>query len=248
MGAMRDSTRRSTANFFNDCPWLDIPAARRGEVLIEPLYPRGGLLGGSAPQGSGKPSKLAALAAARRQKENDRKAGDSSSSSLVILDKLYRKDSSTTADPSPGKSEPEISETTSPKPSSSAARSSALKYPTRKRESVDQSQPKEEASDPRPRRPSDAELEKRPEPIIAPAAHPSAFAQTMFGLPTERSANEARLPADSSPLDALNSLQYALPKTSKTASEPNAFTGPSPDDIVLKAQSSKGPAKGQKKG
>ena len=58
----------SAADFFKDSPWLRIPIHRKADILIEPLYPRLGLLGG-APEGSGKMSKLAALAAARKRKE-----------------------------------------------------------------------------------------------------------------------------------------------------------------------------------
>ncbi|KAK5192036.1 hypothetical protein LTR47_003493 [Exophiala xenobiotica] len=61
------STQFSAIEFFKDCPWLHVPGHRKAEILIQPLYPRGGLLGGSS-----KPSKLAALAAKRRQKENER--------------------------------------------------------------------------------------------------------------------------------------------------------------------------------
>ncbi|KIW14431.1 hypothetical protein PV08_07214 [Exophiala spinifera] len=68
------STPFSAAEFFKDCPWLSVPEHRKAVILIEPLYPRGGLLGGSS--GGGKPSKLAALAAKRRQKENERSASN----------------------------------------------------------------------------------------------------------------------------------------------------------------------------
>ena len=49
---------------------MRIPDHRRAEIIIEPLYPRLGLLGGAS--NTGKLSKLAALAAKRRQKESDR--------------------------------------------------------------------------------------------------------------------------------------------------------------------------------
>ncbi|KIV83257.1 translation elongation factor Tu [Exophiala sideris] len=60
----------SAADFFKDSPWLRIPDHRKAEIIIEPLYPRLGLLGGAS--GGGKMSKLAALAAKRRQKESGR--------------------------------------------------------------------------------------------------------------------------------------------------------------------------------
>lgn len=67
------ATPFTAKEFFRDCPWLRIPADREAEILIEPLYPRLGLLGGSSSAGDGgKMSKLAALAAKRRQKENEK--------------------------------------------------------------------------------------------------------------------------------------------------------------------------------
>lgn len=59
----------SARDFFFDCPWLAIPEHRQAEIIIQPIYPRGGLLGGSSRPA--KMSKLAALAAKRRQKENE---------------------------------------------------------------------------------------------------------------------------------------------------------------------------------
>ncbi|KIX03946.1 translation elongation factor Tu [Rhinocladiella mackenziei CBS 650.93] len=64
------STPFSAADFFKDCPWLQIPAHRKAEIIIEPLYPHLGLLGGASK--GGKVSKLAALAAKRRQHESER--------------------------------------------------------------------------------------------------------------------------------------------------------------------------------
>ncbi|OAX78671.1 translation elongation factor Tu [Emergomyces africanus] len=62
----------SAADFFKDSPWLNVPASRKADILIEPLYPPLGLLGG-APEPSGKVSKLAALAA-RKRKDGERRA------------------------------------------------------------------------------------------------------------------------------------------------------------------------------
>lgn len=59
----------SAVEFFEDTPWLQIPEYRRAEIIIEPAYPRGRLLGGAS--NAGKKSKLAALAARRRQKDNE---------------------------------------------------------------------------------------------------------------------------------------------------------------------------------
>ncbi|PGH15027.1 translation elongation factor Tu [Helicocarpus griseus UAMH5409] len=68
----------SAADFFKDSPWLNVPAHRKADILVEPLYPPLGLLGG-APEASGKVSKLAALAAKKR-KDNEKKAAAESGS------------------------------------------------------------------------------------------------------------------------------------------------------------------------
>ncbi|OAP54839.1 translation elongation factor Tu [Fonsecaea erecta] len=60
----------SVADFFRDSPWLQIPEYRRAEIIITPLCPRFGLLGGAS--NTGKVSKLAALAAKRRKKESEK--------------------------------------------------------------------------------------------------------------------------------------------------------------------------------
>ncbi|EXJ54331.1 elongation factor 1-alpha [Cladophialophora yegresii CBS 114405] len=78
--------RFSAVEFFQDSPWLNIPEHRRGEIVIEPLYPRLGLLGGAA--NAGKMSKLAALAAKRRQKENQPPASEPRPGSEIKEDYL----------------------------------------------------------------------------------------------------------------------------------------------------------------
>ncbi|KAL9112100.1 MAG: hypothetical protein Q9227_003477 [Pyrenula ochraceoflavens] len=68
----------SAKEFFRDSPWLNIPQNRQANILIEPVRPQLGLLGGSGASGDKpKTSKLAALAAKRRQKENEKKASSS---------------------------------------------------------------------------------------------------------------------------------------------------------------------------
>lgn len=60
----------SAADFFRDSPWLNVPQHRKADILVEPLYPRLGLLGGASQEG--KMSKLAALAAARKKKNSEK--------------------------------------------------------------------------------------------------------------------------------------------------------------------------------
>lgn len=54
-------------DFFQDCPWLQIPPHRNALIIENVTYPRPRLLGG-APK-DGKVSRIAALAAKRRQQE-----------------------------------------------------------------------------------------------------------------------------------------------------------------------------------
>lgn len=83
----REPTTRppSMSDFFADMPWQNIPEHRR-TVFVKPPRPRGGLLGGSS--ATPKSSKLAALAAARKRKVEE--------ATLVMLPK---KEENNPADP-----------------------------------------------------------------------------------------------------------------------------------------------------
>ena len=80
------------AGFWNDAPWGAISRDREAKIVIEPINPRGGLLGGS---GGGKTSKLAALAKARKaaaekkqQESSAGNAGREEKSAVGLLSKL----------------------------------------------------------------------------------------------------------------------------------------------------------------
>lgn len=222
----------TAAAFFKDAPWLDVPVHRRAEILIEPLYPRGRLLGGSSTEGGGKMSKLAALAAARKKKENE-KGNDISSkpstNSVALLDKLGggRKVESKGQD---GLSQPQDHSDAPAKTLVGPVPSPRNRtYPTRKRRSLSPpASPKEQIQKP---------PEKDPSPPQSPknfAAAPSTFARTMFGS----SVDSADLCTENSQFTLFN-----LPHESEVnTTEPSAFAGPSPDDIVTSAQNSKGRA------
>lgn len=192
----------SFADFFKDMPWLNIPIERQ-TIFVEPLYPRGGLLGGSS-DGAPKMSKLQALAAARKKKAQEQKSGSSG------VDKPMSELSINGAS-----KEEDITET-APKPS--------REFPLRKRKD---SNPHEKPS----KAPSPKKDVERVDPDtqmdIAPVdqAEPSAFASTMFSSPMP-----------SAPSANLFTLPYTA--TATTATDP--FAGPSPDDVVIAAQS-KGP-------
>jgi len=215
----------SAVDFFKDSPWLNVPKERLGDILIERLHPRGRLLGGaSKPEGPPK-SKLAALAAARKKKETKRAEDDQyATSSVALLNRLGGKSRGAKASaelPLSGQ-----------RPQSAIAEQAGnvqtRKYPARKLSDlapspagqyVDPSSPIFEAA-PGP------SVEKRSD--IISAAAPSTFARTMLGF----SAN-AREPGS-------ESLDHWALRGSEPHTEFN-FAGPSPDDVILKAQSSRVP-------
>lgn len=193
----------SFADFFKDMPWLNTPTDRH-TVFVEPLYPKGGLPGGSS-DGTPKMSKLQALAAARKKKAQEQKSGSSGVEkpmSELSLNGVPKEASATG---------------TSAKPSSRG-------FPLRKRKDSNPHEKPPKAPSPK----KDTEMavpDTRMEIAPINQAEPSAFASTMFSspLPSAPSANLFTLPYNA---------------TATTATDP--FAGPSPDDVVIAAQS-KGP-------
>ena len=187
----------SFAEFFKDSPWLNIPSERQA-VFITPLFPRGGLLGGST-DAAPKISKLQQLAAARKKKAQEQKTEEMSGVEKPLAKlTLYDKEGMRASE-------------------ESTSRQRA--FPMRKRKD---SNPHEKT----PRTPPVVEPIEEDEPRdIEPLdqAEPSAFANTMFS-------NTSPAPATAN----LFSLPYA---TNATSTATNPFTGPSPDDLVIAAQS-----------
>ena len=197
---------------------------------MESLYPRGGLLGGNPNSGGPKVSKLAALAASRKRKENEPNASSGASSSVALLDKLGHKKASDQAKSDDIAGPIEKAEIDERRLSKLTSNIPIRSYTSRRRQSP--IPPKEQ---PKP----EEQIEKRAEEIAKPEqihALPSSFAATLLGPRTHRHRPSAA--ATSSP----NSLNSMLNFTFQLA-EPNAFSGPSPDDIVAKAQSSSKGAK-----
>jgi elongation factor 1 alpha-like protein len=192
----------SVVDFFKDMPWLNIPLERQA-IFVEPLYPRGGLLGGSS-DGAPKMSKLQALAAARKKKAQEQNSGNSGVEKPMSELSLN------------GSSKEGDTMETAPKTSRG--------FPLRKRKD---SNPHEKS----PQAPSPKKDTEKADPDtqmdIAPVdqAEPSAFASTMFSSPLP-SAPSANL--------------FTLPYTATGAASTDPFAGPSPDDVVIAAQS-KGP-------
>lgn len=212
----------SVADFFNDAPWLDIPKERRGEILIEPLYPQGGLLGGSSSQGTVKISKLAALAAARKKKDQERSRDGFSRApnrSVALLDRLSgnpKSGSETLVRPDSG-----IPVLEDRKPERILAHPNPL-YPARKRKcSVSREEERviEVLESPV------TELQELEQLVVVPVAAPSMFAKVMFGLADavyDRQSNR------------MKTMVFSLPRGPDA--EINPFAGPSPDDVVSRAQ------------
>ncbi|KAL8813496.1 MAG: hypothetical protein Q9200_000231 [Gallowayella weberi] len=218
------------ADFFMDAPWLNIPPERRSEILIEPLYPRGGLHGGSPATGGAKMSKLAALAAARKKKENEKQVNAESqglNTSVAILDKLGNRTHTEMAG---------VKDTVSSRPeeTSSVATSAPTrqdrKYPSKTRHLSPEVSPA--SVSPRDQTPSVYSIDKSAQEAATeslPKAAPSSFATTMFG-PSQDPL--------SSILEPFQGLDFALPHpVNSTKAKHDPFAGPSPDDVVAKAQS-----------
>ncbi|KAI3324266.1 hypothetical protein HD806DRAFT_494567 [Xylariaceae sp. AK1471] len=202
-------------DFFKDMPWLNIPHDRR-TIFIEPIRPRGGLLGGSS--SSGKISKLQALAAARKKKAEDQKLENQKTQpptkevtseaakgpikpiAGVLAERLNGRMGTVATKPLPIHMKGQIYTT----PDGTSERPNIV---TEQTCTLDLS--------------GTADLP--PLEPIEPAT-PSAFAQTLLGFPTSSSTPVPR-------------NQYQIPYMSLTSSIADAFSEPSPDDVVLTAQS-----------
>ena len=220
----------SVREFFKDAPWLNIPKDRRGEILIESIYPRGRLLGGSPSQ---KPvSKIAALAAARKKKaiEGTKSMPQKSTTSMALLDKLSGRTSGTTSgDPTLSVSGAIHSESIG---EDQGVKTQASARPVQKDErQISDLKRDVDGHVKVPRQLSSADSPSPLEPAIAPVAPPSKFAKVLVG--------------DSDfwkkqPTVASFRPYYTLYPASSSLTNFDAFAGLSPDDIVLQAQNSKG--------
>lgn len=190
-------------------PWLNTPQDRQA-TFIEPLYPLGGLLGGSGAQP--KMSKLKELAAARKKKAEEKKAGENTTENIKtpVIDTTQRLGKLSLGAKAKQKEPTLTSDSTS-----SAAVSQVPSIPL-KRKTSDVVQ----LDGPPAKSPVKSEDVSPLEPAPPEPAAPSDFAQALLG-----SAQTAHAPRT-----------YALPYMSFTSSVAEAFSGPSPDDVVLTAQ------------
>lgn len=226
----------SAADFFRDAPWLNIPAHRKADILVEPLYPRLGLLGG-APENSGKVSKLAALAAARKKKEGEKSAAPTPTPPSEVESSRP----SSTERKSPALSLRErLASNGKPQKSSEGLQSlRSLNKGSRLGSPSPQKMPS-----PEPRKQSSPEVtgqadieppvstDKKQEEQAALniRAPPSTFASTIVG--------EAIRPKMAEPSHLSASTLDLIKIYGQELAEPFDFAGPSPDDVVLNAQSS----------
>lgn len=226
----------SAADFFRDCPWLNIPSHRKSDILIEPLYPRLGLLGGASENG-GKLSKLAALAAARKKKEGE-KAPSRPETSTPSTPKFEQPKTSSLDHPgtarslrdrlaASGRSTPKASE--GPASLRRLATPNSSSPPTPKRPESDTKKPSaSEVSESMQKMVLEAKEPEPQQPVPTIRASPSTFASTIVGAATGPTAAEpSHLHSNSSDLLRIYGQDHA---------EPFDFAAPSPDDVVLDAQ------------
>jgi len=200
----------SPVGFFWDTPWGSVPPGRQGHITVIPVLPRGRLLGGS--------SKLAALAAARKKKQEEQNRGPESSQptdtkadtdkAIALLDKLTVKNKDSTKSST-----------------DTEAIAEGERKPLKNRLQYRKRQPSPEPVAAEP----EEETVEEPKPSIQlPNLRigPSSFASTLCG-----DGNSATV-RKSAKAQASENLTEVLPKVI----DGDPFAGPSPDDIVLRAQ------------
>jgi elongation factor 1 alpha-like protein len=224
----------SAADFFRDCPWLNVPAHRKADILVEPLYPRLGLLGG-APESGGKMSKLAALAAARKKKEGEKAAAAPEVPSTPQPERLDGLSS-----PKPSGTPLSLSERlAASKLSKSSETNGGLRRLGKPGVSVSLPAPQQLVPEPsKPSPPSLPEPTKQEEPDTKPEpqkttpnirASPSTFASVILG--------NAAGPTMAEPSHLNSNNVDLLQIYGQDHAEPFDFAAPSPDDVVMNAQS-----------
>lgn len=205
----------SYRSFFDDMPWLGTPQDRQA-VFIEPWRPRGGLLGGGT-QGTAGMSKLQKLAAARKKKNDEKKENDKTGQVQEGFSKLAISEASAKEDRRP------VASLAKRQKLSSGFRASAQQaHDTPECEVEDLGNQGGKESTVVPSRHPGDESDQAAE--MAPVrASPSAFARTLFGsAPEPKTTGWDVLP---------------MPYTSSSSFSAKIFSEPSPDDIVLAAQS-----------
>ncbi|KAJ5302960.1 HBS1-like protein [Penicillium atrosanguineum] len=229
----------SAADFFRDSPWLNVPADRNMDIMVEPLYPRLGLLGGS-PEAGGKVSKLAALAAARKRKEGEKATPTPTptpdASSTPQPDKIEPSPPEPQSTPLSLRERLAASKSSKPETDGGVRK---LGKPGFSGQGQAQEQPTPEPmQNPEFSLPEKAEPKDEPEPeqpSLDMRASPSGFASAIVG--------NAAGPTMAQPSHVQSNNVDLLRIYGQDHAEPFDFAGPSPDDMVLNAQNT---AKGMK--
>lgn len=227
----------SMASFFADMPWLNIPEDRR-TTFVAPQRHRGGLLGGSS---TPKLSKLQALAAARKKKANEE-------ATLVLLPKEEhtvpgkRSESEPVLQPD-GQKAIEKQDTPRKKSKRRPTDDDHVRKDNYATEIASQGPiPKETASSwfsqPRPRPQMDGAHDE------VTMAQPSAFAQVLCSGSTSTK-HPASLSPGPQPVQVAGLAPWVAFTTPEALRE--AFEQPSPDDVVLAAQTQSALAQSQAK-
>ena len=221
----------SAAKFFCDSPWLNVPSHRKTCIIAESIYPRLGLLGGAS-------SKLAALAAARRKKEQEKlvesesRLGTSAEAELEKAKKTERKSSPlsleerlSTPVKQPQKPTGDVRglESSSPLPGASPDSKEAQKGSNQSEHQggVELKEYSTKANR------GQKEQQTARDNI---RAEPSTFAMIIVG--------EASRPTKTEPSRIGSQNVDLMQVYGQDLAEAFDFAGPSPDDVVLKAQSS----------
>jgi elongation factor 1 alpha-like protein len=207
------SRRHDILSIFHDMPWLNIPKHRE-TVFIEPKLPRGGLLGGSgAPP---KLTKLQQLAAARKKKTDEKKSEEKTEkarqklSELSVDEASSRKKENAPSSGAFGKRQ-KLSD-------SSAAGRMPLANVQAESPSTHRDTTRHDDEIASPGAGAVQLAEETSEP-----AQPSIFAQTLLGSTS-----------DSTRRGQMQSFAFPYPTFAPPLAE--AFSKPSPDDVVLAAQ------------
>ncbi|KAI9712672.1 MAG: Hsp70 suppressor, GTPase facilitates ribosomal subunit dissociation [Bogoriella megaspora] len=229
----------SVADFFKDTPWLNVPQHLQAEILIEPLFPRGGLLGGSS--GGGKPSKLAQLAAARKKKEEEKKSqqensqsSSTSSNAALLLDRLGGKQKLHGKENSPVP----ISQTSKASPPAMQIEQSGGEHNDAQRQPSPTSPQPTEAT-----KQAESEYSRDTGEVQDFRALPSSFALTMTAA-----AMTSKQPSQH--FGPLHLNPFPVTRSDLFDEANRAFADPSPDDVVEQAQTKSkksAPAKNEKK-
>ena len=217
-----ETSKGSYAHCFNDMPWLNVPQDRQ-TIFVEPIRPRGGLLGGG--EGAPKMSKLQALAAARKKKSEEKKEQDKTQQAEKGISKLSIKDNSRKENREPvaglAAKRQKTSDTSSFKPQRRPSDPSQSDHDS----AVQMDNAPEEPEAPAGDKWDSWDIMAGFKVVAPPRPKPSAFARTLLGLDDPP---RVRKPDDNEIMP--------LPYAKNPAFRPEAFDEPSPDDIVLAAQ------------